>query len=162
MPMAALHRLLLPCCLILAAFASTTAAIDVSWIPADPNGPLPLSKNYRNALAKLCALEKLPPSVPASKRQTVKQLCRKLRASESSDVSFISEHGFKVIVFLIALAAIPQQWYQNVSGMWHRMRRGMLPRRSIGQRRAGGHEERTMGRREHMRLARLRKLGGGE
>lgn len=59
-------------------------SLDVSWIPTDPDGPLPLSSRYRDALQKLCnqmsSGQKLHPDVDA-KRAVLKKLCAKLESS---------------------------------------------------------------------------------
>lgn len=61
-------------------------ALDVSWIPADPDGPLPLSTKYRAALKQLCTImetsSKVPPELEA-KKEVMKKLCRRLREDES-------------------------------------------------------------------------------
>ena len=30
------------------------SALDLTWLPADPDGPLPLSTKFRESLARLC------------------------------------------------------------------------------------------------------------
>ena len=60
-------------------------ALDVSWIPSDPDGPLPLSSNYRASLQKLCVLlkgnGKLPPELIA-KKASLEKMCRQLQQGE--------------------------------------------------------------------------------
>ena len=56
--------------------------LDVSWIPNDPDGPLPLSIQYRQSLRKLCTLIEKGSRLPAeveSKRNILKKMCMKLR-----------------------------------------------------------------------------------
>eukprot|EP00667_Euglena_gracilis_P027677 EG_transcript_34409 len=61
------------------------SAIDVSWIPADPEGPLPLSAAYREQLGRLChrlaSGQPLPPEV-RSRSAALTKLCQQLVASE--------------------------------------------------------------------------------
>lgn len=62
------------------------SSIDVSWLPADADGPLPLSTNYRIALGKLCALIKSGQPMPPEIREKEKVLniwCKKLQSSSS-------------------------------------------------------------------------------
>ena len=70
--------------LLCVALFATAAAFDVSWIPADPDGPLPLSKAYRENLKRLCdvvrTVKPLPPSIVA-KLPVIEKLCAKLEAS---------------------------------------------------------------------------------
>ena len=66
-------------------WVSAAAALDVSWLPADIDGPLPLSSNYRVALRKLCDLLAENKNIPAEleiKRDVVSSLCSKLESSE--------------------------------------------------------------------------------
>ena len=44
----------LQCLFVGVFFMDFVHALDVSWIPADPDGNLPLSTNYRDSLRKLC------------------------------------------------------------------------------------------------------------
>jgi hypothetical protein len=86
-------------------FVLVVHGLDVSWIPSDPDGPLPLSANYRKELSKLCHIIKsgkpLPKKVHNSK-EIVYKMCQKLEASNdiSSDTSSSS-----LLLYLI-LAAI--------------------------------------------------------
>ena len=68
-------------------------SLDVSWIPSDPDGPLPLSAKYRNSLRKLCALidngTTLPPAVQA-KKPTLIKMCKKLRTGDSNIASALN------------------------------------------------------------------------
>jgi hypothetical protein len=69
-------------------FVSSVAALDISWLPAEADGPLPLSSNYRVALRKLCnflAEHKTVPAELEAKRDIITSLCTKL---ESTDESF--------------------------------------------------------------------------
>lgn len=60
-------------------------AFDLSWIPADGEGPLPLSRQYRDQLARLCDViegkdaSALPPSI-AARLPDIVRMCAKLRA----------------------------------------------------------------------------------
>jgi len=57
-------------------------ALDVSWVPSDPEGPLPYSKRYRDSLRKLCELiKKSPNNLPAEVveiRPRLEKLCYRL------------------------------------------------------------------------------------
>ena len=68
---------------VLFGILAVCAALDVSWIPADPDGPLPLSEKYRTSLSKLCKLDeqgKLKALRPTELRR-VRAQCAKLRAA---------------------------------------------------------------------------------
>lgn len=60
--------------------------LDVSWIPSDPDGPLPLSTRYRSALQLLCnqinSGQKLLPEI-AAKKLVIQKMCLKLQESNS-------------------------------------------------------------------------------
>lgn len=64
------------------------AGLDLSWIPADGDGPLPLSASYRASLRKLCAMiegndgSPLSPELEA-KRGALSVMCKKLAASDA-------------------------------------------------------------------------------
>ena len=75
--------------LLLSLMWSRALCFDVSWIPADPEGPLPLSKRYRDSLRRLCALVDsseavpLPPEVEEIKPRLVR-ICARLRADDAA------------------------------------------------------------------------------
>lgn len=62
----------------------TPAAVgfDLTWIPADPEGPLPLSQAFRDQLSKLCDIidggGPMPPTIEA-RLADLKKMCAKLR-----------------------------------------------------------------------------------
>ena len=69
---------------------NTAVALDVSWIPTDPDGPLPLSAKYRESLRKLCSLMKSGNPLPAElnqKKNVLDKMCQKLRAGDSNIAS---------------------------------------------------------------------------
>ncbi len=61
------------------------SALDLTWLPADPDGPLPLSTKFRESLARLCDIAEgdgaKPPELVA-KLPEVLRLCEQLRASQ--------------------------------------------------------------------------------
>lgn len=82
-------------CLLLAcaSLSRLVVTLDVSWIPTDPDGPLPLSAKYRDSLRKLCGLMRsgnpLPAELSNRKRSLIK-MCRKL---DSGDDNIASVYG---------------------------------------------------------------------
>lgn len=76
-----------------------TNALDVSWIPNDPDGPLPLSIQYRQSLRRLCSLIEKGSRLPAeveSKRNVLKKMCTKLRSDDDAIQSSIKfNHNIK-------------------------------------------------------------------
>ena len=36
--------------------ATSASALDLTWLPADPEGPLPLSQRFRDSLERLCVI----------------------------------------------------------------------------------------------------------
>lgn len=80
--------------------------LDVSWIPNDPDGPLPLSIQYRQSLRKLCTLiekgSRLPQEVE-SKRHILKKMCMKLRNDDDAIQSEINfKHNIKNLGIVIS------------------------------------------------------------
>ena len=98
-------------------------ALDVSWIPSDPDGPLPLSHRYRESLSALCGQiasgAALPPEIQ-EKRKVLDNMCSKLSASEgvSESVSDDSQNAY-IFVGLIICGIIylgrstVTQWYSG-------------------------------------------------
>jgi hypothetical protein len=76
------------------------SSLDVSWLPSDADGPLPLSTNYRKALGKLCVMissgQKLPPEMN-SKLHIIKKLCEKLESSNGLLKSWLPWETFSNI-----------------------------------------------------------------
>ena len=109
--------------LVLQSCMNALLALDVSWIPSDPNdGPLPLSTNYRNNLRKLCKLMKAPKPPPEllAKAAALEKMCRRL---ESDDRNVASSSGGSILtanlrsVVLVGLAGIGISYYA-----WHKRR----------------------------------------
>ena len=78
---------LLICCIC---SFKTSIALDVSWIPTDPDGPLPLSAKYRDSLRKLCSLMKIGGPLPPElneKKLVLNKMCQKLQAGDSNIAS---------------------------------------------------------------------------
>lgn len=70
-------------------FGSVTS-LDVSWIPSDPDGPLPLSAKYRDSLRKLCTLLQSGGTLPSEiqqKRHVLSKMCKKLAADDNNIAS---------------------------------------------------------------------------
>lgn len=62
-------------------------SLDVSWIPTDPDGPLPLSARYRDSLRKLCTLIESGKSLPVEltqKRHVLNKMCEKLKSGDNN------------------------------------------------------------------------------
>ena len=62
------------------------SAFDLNWIPADADGPLPVSEAYRDSLRKLCSVLDSGGSLPqesAHKRHVVAKMCKKLKQTDS-------------------------------------------------------------------------------
>mmetsp|Transcript_33778 Transcript_33778/g.34415 ORF Transcript_33778/g.34415 Transcript_33778/m.34415 type:complete len:175 (+) Transcript_33778:267-791(+) len=68
------------------ALASLVVSFDVSWTPADSDGPLPLSEKYRESLRKICLLirekQPLPPHLE-SKRSSLRKQCKRLAEDDA-------------------------------------------------------------------------------
>ena len=80
--------------------------LDVSWLPADADGPLPLSANYRAALSKLCDLMhgkdgSIVPKEIESKRVLINSLCAKLAREQ-----VYSQHSNSPLQNKFVIAAI--------------------------------------------------------
>ena len=96
---------------------SISYALDVSWIPTNPDdGPLPLSTKYRDNLRKLCMLLKSPRPPPElqEKRLSLQKMCKRL-ASDDANVkssSSIVMGGSKsmIIVGLIGFGLSYYAW----------------------------------------------------
>lgn len=76
---------------------------DVSWIPSDPDGPLPQSTRYRQSLEKLCVLIKekarLSPELQA-KRAVLEKMCQRLE----QDKRLLTGLGFPINRNIVGLA----------------------------------------------------------
>mmetsp|Transcript_46744 Transcript_46744/g.145948 ORF Transcript_46744/g.145948 Transcript_46744/m.145948 type:complete len:166 (-) Transcript_46744:37-534(-) len=81
-----MHATALVRLLPLALLLCLATALDVSWIPTDPDGPLPYSKKYRDSLGRLCTLiESGKPVQPELEeiRPRMNKICAKLRREEA-------------------------------------------------------------------------------
>ena len=68
-------------------YLHVVTSLDVSWIPSDPDGPLPLSAKYRDSLRKLCTLLDSGNPMPAElkeKKPTLVKMCKKLRSGDKN------------------------------------------------------------------------------
>jgi hypothetical protein len=90
--------LLVLCCL------SGAVALDLKWIPAHADGPLPMSAKFRDQLRKLCAIEKLPPSIPKAKRAVIRKMCKQLKEADSRTTLELAAENGSPLVFLACLA----------------------------------------------------------
>mmetsp|Transcript_26193 Transcript_26193/g.37555 ORF Transcript_26193/g.37555 Transcript_26193/m.37555 type:complete len:173 (-) Transcript_26193:1943-2461(-) len=114
---------------IIVLLSSVAHAIDVSWIPVDGDGdgPLPLSKNYRDKLRKLCVIIKGPRPPPelaeTSKRGVVlRKMCNRLEKDDKQgDFSLLTMGASTPKAVLVGLVgvgiAVFQYWpsiYQSV------------------------------------------------
>lgn len=90
----------------------TASALELDWIPADGEGPLPLSLAYRRQLSRLCDIIEgggsLPPSI-ASRLGDIEKMCAKLKRAERRDGPMSS-----VVKFTFALATAAAGGYA-----WH-------------------------------------------
>mmetsp|Transcript_16083 Transcript_16083/g.49745 ORF Transcript_16083/g.49745 Transcript_16083/m.49745 type:complete len:145 (-) Transcript_16083:78-512(-) len=121
-------------CVVAAVIASRSTrvcAFDLTWIPADGEGPLPLSKSYRDQLSRLCALletaSALPPSIEA-RRGDVEKMCAKLRDAERA----AAPRPLAALPKVAALgAAGAWAWRSYASRGWlYKVVRANAPRRS--------------------------------
>ena len=123
----------MPRLLCVALFAATVAAFDVSWIPADPDGPLPLSKAYRENLKRLCdvvrTVKPLPPSI-VEKLPVIEKLCAKLEASSGSGSSLVNRLR---LVGVVAAGAWAWHSYQS-KGLIYDATRAARSRSSLSPR----------------------------
>ena len=87
-------------------------ALDLNWIPADEDGPLPVSSSYRDELRKLCALlndkKALPPEI-IGKKEIIERMCTKLRSASGSGMSSNTNVGYAVAV-LLGVATLYLLW----------------------------------------------------
>ena len=81
------HVLVLLFLSLLSTMQHIAKAMDVSFIPSDPDGPLPLSSSYRESLRKLCDImdkkKTIPPELEA-KKAVMKKLCVRLRKDDDN------------------------------------------------------------------------------
>jgi hypothetical protein len=123
----------MPRLLCVALVAATASAFDVSWIPADPDGPLPLSKAYRENLKRLCdvvrTVKPLPPSIVA-KLPVIEKLCAKLEASSGSGSALVNRLRF---VGVVAAGAWAWHSYQS-KGLLYDATRAARSRSSLSPR----------------------------
>lgn len=164
--------------LLIANFVLFAFGFDASWTPSDPDGPLPLSKNYRSTLRKLCRFlrteQQVPPQVKVQKDVLIR-LCKKLREEDKAtgwqpgnDSWFDGIDGGKVAwgVFIGAIVAYYlyfnyQQQGGNFGGQGHSLR-GATPQRQDGPTTAPFPSMTQENIRESMRQARLRRFQNEE
>lgn len=121
--------------LVVAAFVllCTTSALDVSWVPTE-DGPLPLSKSYREKAMRLCqainASPKIMDNIDQSKLDSIESMCRRLKdaAAASGGGSFgqigssIGGGNNKVLLAIAIIGALifygqhQRQWDYNHPG----------------------------------------------
>ena len=81
------HVLVLVSLCLVTSLQHIVQAMDVSFIPSDPDGPLPLSSNYRESLRKLCDImdknKPIPPELEA-KKAVMKRLCVRLKKDDKN------------------------------------------------------------------------------
>jgi len=135
-------------------FIYPTFPLDSSWIPADSNGPLPLSQNYLDQLRPLCNLLKDPTaSIPArikDNEKNIQDLCKQLdwidSQSKDADDHVYWLEGVGLVLMLAGIGYIVwNQW----GWRW-----GMGWRRGVGYR---GDRDVVCGETK-MREARLKKF----
>ena len=97
------HPLAVLVIVLLSRLLRSAVAFDVSWIPSDPDGPLPQSTRYRETLERLCVLIKdnarLPPELQA-KREVLTKMCRRLE----DDKRLLNSFGMPISRNAIGLA----------------------------------------------------------
>ena len=81
------HVLVLVLLYLVTTLQHVVKAMDVSFIPSDPDGPLPLSSSYRDSLRKLCDImdkkRPIPPELEA-KKAVMKKLCVRLKKDDKN------------------------------------------------------------------------------
>jgi len=106
--------------LVTLAMVPTARGFDLSWIPADGEGPLPLSRAYRDQLARLCDIVEgkdasaLPPSI-ASRLADIERMCAKLKSSQA-----VAPRGFlrRGVAALSLAAGGGYAWHSYESRGW--------------------------------------------
>ena len=75
------------CLCLLLVVVDNVLCFDLSWIPADPHAPLPLSANYRKSLRSLCKLlsskDTLNKELEA-KRPVLQIMCKQLQEDDAA------------------------------------------------------------------------------
>ena len=164
--------------------APPAAAVNLDWIPADPDGPLPASREYRDRLFQLCiAMRKTPAffaEIDASRQTVIRSLCRRLREAERAErlpYEYAAGHQQASKLWLLLLGAgIATIWYYRIKegspiqSWWSRkrmekrkMRRALFgehakQRQRAGGGSAGGGPAMTAEEKETARLARLARF----
>jgi len=101
--------------LILALLVVSSWALEGHWFPADPEGPLPTSKEYRDRLRSLCNVmssgNRLPKELE-DKKPELQRLCQRLaEADKGAEPEEAINYGFWVCV----LAALVVGYYLYTS-----------------------------------------------
>ena len=92
---------------LLFAMVLATEALDLTWIPADKDGPLPMSARFRDKLRQLCLHESLPAIRDKAKRKQAKKMCKQLEEADNrSTLGLDSESGSYLFLALVAAAAL--------------------------------------------------------
>ncbi|EKX53465.1 hypothetical protein GUITHDRAFT_150414 [Guillardia theta CCMP2712] len=98
-------------------------SMDVQWIPADADGPLPMSSDYRQKLAELCkhimpkggvGEAEFSPDVPKEKQKVILKLCKKLRTSQRASDRTHDEPA-SIFWLLLLVAGIGFLGYQRAA-----------------------------------------------
>lgn len=99
----------------------SSTAFDVNWIPADSDGPLPVSEAYRDSLRKLCTILDSGEAIPqeaAHKRHVIDKMCSKLKQTDS----FVDMTGFAVgtqtLGYLVGAVVVMWGLY-TISGIFY-------------------------------------------
>jgi hypothetical protein len=99
--------------LLLLALLQISFSLDVSWIPSDPDGPLPLSAQYRASLEKLCVLireqRKLPKEL-LEKKATLRKMCKRLDDDKLLVTNFPLKLNKATVGILLALGGGAAIW----------------------------------------------------
>ena len=95
------RHVLVSLCLWFVACGLSVSALELKWLPADPDAPLPLSSEFRRKLGKLCTIvedrpvSSQPPELVA-KREHLLKLCAQLRQGRRLTRSATPLSGFAI------------------------------------------------------------------
>lgn len=91
---------------------ASASGLDVNWLPADADGPLPLSMAYRENLRKLCDATRnglsSPDTISNTDQQKIQTLCKKLKEFPSGldEPSEQAKGSTNKLGYLAAVAAV--------------------------------------------------------
>ena len=94
----------------------SAVSMDVSWIPSEANGPLPLSENYRSSLRTLCSMLQNGKQLSSElelKRPVLKIMCQRLKEDDGGISSALSTPPSSTISYLVGGATIAYLLYTN-------------------------------------------------